>query len=81
MTWLPADAGPTRLAFAIDRQVGNAVVRNRLRRRLRASFRALAPTVPFGTYLLRPAPAAATIDTPALATHLRAAIETAVRRP
>jgi ribonuclease P protein component len=46
-----------RLAFAVGRPVGTAVVRNRVRRRLRAAFAELDPAP--GTYLLSAAPAAA----------------------
>lgn len=45
-----------RIAFAIPRSVGTAVVRNRARRRLRAQFRALivedAHQIPDGAYLV-----------------------------
>ena len=44
-------------AFAIARAVGPAVVRNRLRRRLRAAFVELAPAP--GTYLVAVDPGAA----------------------
>src|SRR5687767_8869383 len=38
--WLPANpTEPTRVAYAVGRGVGPAVVRNRLRRRLRAIIR------------------------------------------
>ena len=47
---------PPRLAFAVPRKVGNAVERNRLRRRLRAAFQALTgdpgAALPSGAYLL-----------------------------
>jgi len=63
VTWLPSPAeGPPRLAFAIGRPVGTAVVRNRLRRRLRALFHELAPDLRPGTYLVSAGPAAATLD-------------------
>jgi ribonuclease P protein component len=40
MTIVPTyDAAPPRVAFAVGRRVGNAVVRNRVRRRLRALAR------------------------------------------
>jgi len=55
----PESASPTRpcVAFAIGRQVGTAVVRNRVRRRLRAAARELAP--PAGNYLVSTNPSAA----------------------
>lgn len=58
------------MAFAISRQVGTAVVRNRLRRRLRAVLseldRAGCPCFPSGDYLLRVRPGAETVPYPAL---------------
>lgn len=50
------DTAP-RVAFAVGRKVGPAVVRNRLRRRLRALWRATEPQG--GDYLIVAAPAAA----------------------
>jgi ribonuclease P protein component len=56
LSWLPAVPGqPPALAFAIGKRVGNAVVRNRLRRRLREAARQLV-TLPPGTYLIRARP-------------------------
>ncbi|MGQ0832431.1 MAG: ribonuclease P protein component [Microthrixaceae bacterium] len=58
VTWLPPTAGsavePPRAAFAISCASGNAVTRNRIRRRLRAALRlrAAAGTLPGGAYLL-----------------------------
>jgi ribonuclease P protein component len=57
VTWLaptPGDASPTRAAFAVGKGAGGAVVRNRVRRRLRAALRELlaAGRLPAGTYLL-----------------------------
>jgi ribonuclease P protein component len=63
VTWLPGAAEePPKLAFAIGRQVGNAVVRNRLRRRLRSLFAELGPELPPGTFLVGAAAAAITLD-------------------
>lgn len=63
VTWLadPPEQ-PPRLAFAIGRPVGNAVARNRLRRRLRAIFADLAPDLRPGTYFVAARPEAATLD-------------------
>ena len=54
VTWLPGphDGTPPRVAYAVGRKVGNAVVRNRLRRRLQALVVELAPELPPGTYLI-----------------------------
>jgi ribonuclease P protein component len=67
-----AAAGPPRLAFAIGRNVGPAVVRNRLRRQLRAHARQLdlAP----GAYLVNLSPAAAGLPGSALRSHLEQAL-------
>jgi len=50
---------PPRVAFAVGRKVGGAVVRNRLRRRLRAILAELATSLRPGAYLISAAPAAA----------------------
>jgi ribonuclease P protein component len=36
---VPAEAGPARLGLTVTRRIGNAVVRNRLKRRFREIFR------------------------------------------
>lgn len=54
---VPDGTDGARVAFAVGRPVGTAVVRNRLRRRLRAAFRELAP--PPGLYLVAAGPPAA----------------------
>lgn len=46
------DSEARRVAFAVPRKVGNAVVRNRSRRRLRAVVRESASSLPAGTYLV-----------------------------
>jgi len=67
------------VAFAISRKVGPAVVRNRLRRRLRDELDGLArdQRLACGAYLVVLAPAAASLDGPVLRAHLRAALGTA----
>ena len=62
MTFLPGDPSvPPRVAYAIGKRVGPAVVRNRVRRRLRAAALAhRAELRPGGAYLFGAAPAAAT---------------------
>lgn len=40
------DAGPARLGFTVTKKVGNAVVRNRTRRRLRAAAREVLMAAP-----------------------------------
>lgn len=51
---------PPRVAFAIGRAVGPAVVRNRLRRQLREILRRVG--LPSGWYLVGARPAATTLD-------------------
>lgn len=57
---------PPRVAFAVSRKVGSAVVRNRLRRQVRAhlgELRAIdAALFPTGTWLFAIQPSAASVD-------------------
>ena len=79
-TFLPSKEGAPgvfpQVGYAIGRNCGGAVVRNSLRRRAREVVRSEAPSLPRGCYLLRLAPAAATLE-PA---GLRADVATALRR-
>lgn len=50
------------MGFVVGRRVGPAVVRNRLRRRLRALMRAAAPRLAPGAYLIGAGPAAADLS-------------------
>lgn len=61
MTFLPGDPSmPPRVAYAVGKRVGPAVVRNRVRRRMRAATLAhRRGLVPGGVYLFGAAPAAA----------------------
>ena len=64
------------VAFAIGRKVGPAVVRNRLRRRLRDELAGLARNgrLACGAYLIVLAPAAASVDGATLRAHLRSCL-------
>jgi len=67
VVYRPACGSPAglRVAFAIGREVGTAVVRNRLRRRLRSVMTELAVPgsgLPAGDYLIRVDPASASSD-------------------
>lgn len=59
--------GPARVGYAIGRTCGNAVQRNRLRRRCRAAVRLCAADLVPGAYLVRPDAAAAVLPYRALA--------------
>lgn len=53
ITWLPGDsAGGVRVAYAVGRKVGGAVVRNRVRRRLREVIREERLRLQPGAYLV-----------------------------
>ncbi len=41
-------AGPSRLGIAVPKQIGSAVTRNRIKRRLREGWRSLAGELPEG---------------------------------
>lgn len=66
------DATDPRVAFAVGRKVGPAVVRNRLRRRLRALWRQASPRG--GDYLIVAAPTAAGLTFSQLQDRLAAAL-------
>jgi len=70
-----ADVYETRVAFAVGRRVGPAVVRNRVRRRLRAAAREL--DLPAGAYLVAAEPAAAALEYHDLRQHLAVAVRRA----
>jgi ribonuclease P protein component len=82
VTYLPADAGPPRLAYALGRKFGPAVVRNRVRRRLRAAAQDLAAGggLASGAYLVTASPRATDVPYATLRGDLEAACA-AARRP
>jgi ribonuclease P protein component len=78
----PASAGstvsPARAGFVVSKAVGNAVVRNKVRRRLRHLVRErIASLPPEAMLVVRALPAAATVPAATLATDLDAALAAA----
>jgi ribonuclease P protein component len=72
---------PPRAGFVVSRAVGNAVVRNRVRRRLRALVREYLSSLPRGSLLVvRAHPQAATASQADLAAELDLVMNTLVRR-
>lgn len=72
-----ADDAPVRFGFIVSKAVGNAVTRNRVRRRLKAASFQLLDTVPAGTdIVVRALPGAAQADW----TTLQHDVHTAVQR-
>lgn len=70
-----ADAGPARAGFVVSRAVGGAVVRNRVRRRLRHLIRGHLAELPPGTLLVvRALPAAAGASADQLRADLAAGV-------
>lgn len=68
------------VAFAINRQVGNAVIRNRLRRRIRSILAGHDPSLPTGAYLVRADPDAPQLAFDELKVAMSRALEQATRR-
>jgi ribonuclease P protein component len=73
---LPGDPGrPPSVAYSVPRAVGGAVERNRLRRRLRAAVRTVAPELePGGRYLVSAGPAVKELSPTELEDALRAVL-------
>ena len=76
-----AEAWPPRAGFVVSRAVGIAVVRNRVRRRLRVLVREYLSSLPRGSLLVvRAHPQAATASQADLAAELAVVMSTLVRR-
>jgi ribonuclease P protein component len=69
------------VAYAINRRVGIAVVRNRLRRRLKAIMAEVAPSLPTGAYVVRTGPDAPSLGFEELKVAMSQALEKATHHP
>jgi ribonuclease P protein component len=77
----PGSDEPARVGFVVSRAVGGAVVRNRVRRRLRHLARGYLGSLPEGSLLVvRANPRAATARQADLAAELDLVIQTLLRR-
>jgi len=77
----PGHAGPARVGFVVSRAVGGAVVRNKVRRRLRHLARGYLGSLPEGSLLVvRANPRAATARQADLAAELDLVIGALLRR-
>jgi ribonuclease P protein component len=75
------DTAPPRVGFVVSRAVGGAVVRNKVRRRLRELVRSRLNSLPAGSLLVvRANPRAATARQSELAAELDLVIDTLLRR-
>ena len=72
-----SDQGSCDVAYAISRKVGNAVIRNRIRRRLRALVDGLSPTLAHGLYLIKCGNGTGQLSYDELQHHLLAALTAA----
>jgi ribonuclease P protein component len=70
----------TEVAYAINRRTGNAVARNRLRRRMRAIMAEEAPALPVGAYVVSTGPTGPMLDFDELKVAMSQALERATRR-
>ena len=74
--WTPDGAEPPRVGFVVSRAVGNAVVRNRVKRRLRHLVREHLATLPGSAVLVvRALPAAAAATSKELDADLTRCLE------
>lgn len=80
---LPQPEGACRVAFAVGRHTGSAVIRNRIRRRLRAVLRDLAHEggLPGGPLLVSAGAPVATMPFAQVRADVRRALDRACSRP
>lgn len=82
VTWAPGEPDEAaRVAYAVGRRVGGAVVRNRLRRRLREIVREYASLLRPGAYLVGAAAEAVPLSHGELKATVSAALRAVVERP
>ena len=75
-----SEGDPVRVGFVVSKAVGNAVVRNRVRRRLRHLVAPLLATLPPGSELvIRALPASAAMGSAELRVELTRCLERAAR--
>jgi ribonuclease P protein component len=67
--------GPPRVAFSVGRRVGGAVIRNRVRRRLRSVVAEAAPGLAGGAYLISASAGATAVTYDQLRGMVRTALE------
>lgn len=76
VSWVPGDpAEPPKVAYSVGRRVGPAVVRNRVRRRLRVLIRDSADLLAPGAYLIGAGAETASLDFAALRSCLQKALK------
>jgi ribonuclease P protein component len=76
---LPQDTGP-RLGIVISRRYGDAIERNRVKRRIREAFRRIARTLPAVDIVLRPERECGRLGVDELMQRLTVAVNKAVAR-
>ena len=75
------ESGPARVGFVVNKAVGNAVLRNRVHRRLRAVLATRLPELPAGSLIVvRALPSSATASYDELAADVDGALSRVLHR-